>query len=248
MKIGVIECPTTDDLSAEYFDVLRDEAASETQKDEAFDKLLALKMGWWGSGSLVRFASNCARRFATRRALACRLSADQFWWEEAAQDALMTLRRSAVTVKKPKAWLVGTIRMKILETQRRVWRDISAMAWSAQLPDLVAANGGDDQHGQPDARARCELLLAALARLPPALARSARDLYLNQDQAPVDGGRAISAETKRKHRSRIRRRVRRMLRVPLFGERRRRSDRRRAPTVPALWRGKERRRRDRRAS
>src|SRR5262245_6726884 len=100
----------SDDRSLELLATLRDPEDDSSTKDQAFEELLDLPSGWWGTHPLLRFAEAYAL-YSVRRILGSRFSADQIDWEGIAVEALLVLRKSAGSIRgSAESWFRGVIK------------------------------------------------------------------------------------------------------------------------------------------
>jgi RNA polymerase sigma factor (sigma-70 family) len=163
-------------------EVLRSASASELQRQQAFERLLALNRGWWGNQPLMLFAS--AYALATARVLTRQrgIPVDSVDWESVATESVVVLYNGARRISEsPASWLRGVIRNHVLDEIRNYYADVPAMRLSRgeteDLSDSVPASEPSSEPYDTDASDR---LIAAIQRLPPSLRNVAHLLLIDR--------------------------------------------------------------------
>ena len=139
------------------------EILSREQREQAFEALLALRAGWWGSGRLVAFVMAVALR-ETRLRLGSG-NEGRLDWEGIADEALVLLFNRAHTIESaPKNWLWGVVKRLIAQEVRKHWPELIASEVSEFEPARVPVDAQMDADEERQERQRNERLLRRCSR------------------------------------------------------------------------------------
>lgn len=110
------------DIAIESLERLRDPSVGSQARAEAFDALLHVSAGWWGEGSLLRFAHRCAcEMYASIPSVRRNCCRDELG--DVASEAIVTFYRASTGFVGPpqaaRPWLAGIIRMHLLKAMAR---------------------------------------------------------------------------------------------------------------------------------
>jgi RNA polymerase sigma factor (sigma-70 family) len=151
------------DVSRAELAVLTGEAPVD-EKRAAFERLLSLRTGWWGRGTLTAFALGCALACARIQLRRFQASADRADWESIAQESLIVLFSKAHTIKgNPRNWLIGVIRNLTRNSIRRDYQHLLDVPSMEELPDPAA----EEQEAQEErGDTAYDTILKAISALP----------------------------------------------------------------------------------
>jgi len=197
--------PREPDPSLTAWEVIRDCQLPDTVRHEAFNSLVCMNRGWWGRGTLLRFAQTTAFLTARRTLTGYGFSTDQVDWEGLAHEALLLLFRRADTVERePRAWLVGVISNLVKQEVRANIRHMSACHMAASRSD-VENPAHSEQLADGDQESRRDIVRLVQA-LDPSLRAVARLFYEGQlSRLEICAALGISRVALRKRIERIRR-------------------------------------------
>jgi RNA polymerase sigma factor (sigma-70 family) len=184
--------------------VLRNQDLNHAEREQAFEDLLALREGWWGSGRLVTFVMAVALREARLRL--GRGNEDRLDWEGIADEALVLLFNRAHTIESaPKNWLWGVVKRLTAQEVRKSWPELVASEVSESQPARESVDPDMDADEEKRQQQRHERISAAVRQLPPTLREVAQLTFLEScDREEVCERLGITPATARKRFQRLR--------------------------------------------
>lgn len=192
--------------------ILRDPNASETERQDAFERILDVRDdGWWGTGKLLQFAQAYAL-YRTRKALQpAGLSPDQVDWEGVADEALVVLYYSAPRIESsPAGWFRGVLKNLVAREIEKQFPFLTAEALDDEMPRTAAAADPEpppvDEGAAPDVAPddNASRVRTAIAALAPTLRRTAELLLIERcTREQIRDIQGISSELLRQRIKRI---------------------------------------------
>lgn len=162
-----------DDPSLADLAVLQDPNSTPDERACAFNRMLNRPRGWWGDGSLLRFAMAVAKLETRKRLFPYGLPIDLIDWESIANEALVVLFERAGKIQgSPKAWFWGVIKNLVRYEIRQSWELLTA-----ERPEIMP----EPEHSPREGRflAFDDAVRRAIGELPDSY-RVVLQLYFNE--------------------------------------------------------------------